>query len=239
MNLSTALVLSSAILGGSLLVSNLESQMTSPPAIESHAAAAPAPQCNAAEVGKCECFDKGGCKCVSGKQCQVKPVPLPHGKAVIVKVPRLRDLTTKETLNVYAKHIDAVNAWVESDGLADSDHSMRELVQLWLTENPRHDPRLPRPKATTAPHEFKGLSDAGNDCVVCWQPQDHPNHDFKSAGTTPTSAPLYTQPTPVAKPKAAPRPVVRYYYVTPRQQGGCSNGSCGSGGRRGIFGRRR
>jgi hypothetical protein len=58
---------------------------------------------------------------------------------------------------------------------------------------------------------------------------------------TPVSkaAPLYTQPAPVAKPKASPRPVVRYYYVTPRQQGGCSNGSCGSGGRRGLFGRRR
>jgi hypothetical protein len=53
------------------------------------------------------------------------------------------------------------------------------------------------------------------------------------------AAPLYTQPAPVAKPKAAPRPVVRYYYVQPRQQGGCSNGSCGSGGRRGLFGRRR
>jgi hypothetical protein len=53
------------------------------------------------------------------------------------------------------------------------------------------------------------------------------------------AAPLYTQPQPVAKPKAAPRPVVRYYYVTPRQQGGCANGSCGSGGRRGMFGRRR
>jgi hypothetical protein len=134
MNLSTALVLSSAILGGSLLVSNMESQMTSPPAIESHAAAAPAPKAEPVAVTDLPFVltATSTCTCANCK-CKTEPAKAEPAKA----------------------------------------------------------------------------------------------------------APLYTQPAPVAKPKAAPRPVVRYYYVQPRQQGGCSNGSCGSGGRRGLFGRRR
>jgi hypothetical protein len=134
MNFSTASVLCSAIIGGSLIVRGWEEQMTSPPAIESHAAAAPAPKAEPVAVTELPFVltATSTCTCANCK-CKTEPA-----KAEPVK-----------------------------------------------------------------------------------------------------AAPLYTQPQPVAKPKAAPRPVVRYYYVTPRQQGGCANGSCGSGGRRGMFGRRR
>jgi hypothetical protein len=188
MNLSTALVLSSAILGGSLLVSNLESQMTTPPAIESHAAAATP---------------------------DITP-PTPDVAVVSAVAPSHRYLTSEEILVLYFTHQAAIEA--ASEG---SDASMRTHVEAWLADNAKHDPRSPEYVATPVPE----LPAPGGEEVIDELPKASPV--------------LYTQPAPVAKPKAAPRPVVRYYYVTPRQQGGCSNGSCGSGGRRGLFGRRR
>lgn len=139
--------------------------------------------------------------------------PAPVAKAVS----KLRDLTTNETLKIYAENVDAIDAWVVAN-YAESDHSIRELVQLWLLENPKLDPRVSKYPALVK--TCKAMAGGNCDCTKCECSGDKQCTSGIAVGVVSPvkckacdgtgyepvvskAAPLYTEPQPVAKPAAA------------------------------------